>query len=318
MRKKENSPADNDFGQEVDDGRRLYEILQMGSEPKAVREEALGFLKDVMPNDSLVPVHNAFEAALDLYAGEYPGYRGCNTGYHDLRHILETFLAMARLAHGAILEGKKVEGLVPVCLMAALFHDSGYIQKSRDSDGTGAKYTEIHVARSVSFLEKYGNKIGLSEDDIHAARLMVRCTDLAEDISTLSFPSSEIRFLGEMLNVSDLWAQMADRIYLEKLFFLFSEFQEGKIEIYQNQADMLRKTIGFYHFIKERYKFAFNRADVLMVRHFEERWKISENLYRVAIRKHKTYLMEIVKLPERDLFQKLKRSGIARETADNR
>jgi len=312
------SPAETQPGQAVDDGKRLYDILQMGSEPETIRREAFEFLTRSMPDMPLEQVEDAFQTMLDLYAGDYPGYRACNTGYHDLRHILETFLAMARLLHGALLEGKIADRAYgPISLMASLFHDAGYIQHQRDTGGTGAKYTDTHVGRSADFFASYGKQIGMSEADVDAARLMIRCTDLGEDISALEFPASDVRFLGEMLNVADLWAQMADRVYLEKLFYLFSEFDEGKSGLYQNQVDLLRKTIGFYHLIRERFKNAIDQADALMVRHFEDRWQIPENLYRVAIRKHKDYLMKIVQLPEVDLLRKLKRNGVVREATDS-
>jgi len=303
------SPAETMPGQAVDDGKRLYDILQMGSEPETIRRETVEFLTRSTPDMHLERVDEAFQTTLDLYSGEYPGYRACNTGYHDLRHITETFLAMARLLHGAFLEGKIVDRAYgSVSLMASLFHDAGYIQHQQDTKGTGAKYTDTHVGRSADFFASYGGQIGMSEADIDAACLMIRCTDLGEDISAIEFPASDVRFLGEMLNVADLWAQMADRVYLEKLFCLFLEFDEGKSGFYQSQADLLRKTIGFYHLISERFKNAFEQADVLMIRHFEARWQIPENLYRVAIQKHKDYLTEIVTLPEGDLFRKLKRN----------
>ncbi len=310
MNNQTRSPAEIKPGQAVDDGKRLYDVLQLGSEPETIRREVVEFLTRSVPGMSLERVERAFQTTLDLYAGDYPGYRACNTGYHDLRHILETFLAMARLLHGALLEGKIVNRAYgPISLMASLFHDAGYIQHHRDTGGTGAKYTDTHVGRSADFFASYGNRIGMSEADIEAARLMIRCTDLGEDISAIEFPASDVRFLGEMLNVADLWAQMADRVYLEKLFYLFSEFEEGKSGFYQSQADLLRKTIGFYHLITQRFKNAFDQADALMARHFEDRWQVSENLYRVAIRKHKDYLAKIVQLPEVDLLQKLKRNG---------
>jgi len=40
-------------------------------------------------------------------------------------------------------------------LNAALFHDTGYIQEKSDDEGTGAKYTSIHVKRSIQFLDKH-------------------------------------------------------------------------------------------------------------------------------------------------------------------
>ena len=42
------------------------------------------------------PFHD-FEA---LYSGEFPGFRACDTGYHDIQHVLDVTLAMARLLDG--------------------------------------------------------------------------------------------------------------------------------------------------------------------------------------------------------------------------
>ena len=37
-----------------------------------------------------------------LYRGEFPGYHACETKYHDIQHILEVTLAMARLMDGSV------------------------------------------------------------------------------------------------------------------------------------------------------------------------------------------------------------------------
>ncbi len=37
-----------------------------------------------------------------LYKGEFPGYHACETDYHDIQHILEVTLAMARLMDGCV------------------------------------------------------------------------------------------------------------------------------------------------------------------------------------------------------------------------
>src|SRR4030042_1064708 len=49
----------------------------------------------------------AFRDVEKLFRGHYPGYQACNTDYHDLQHTLHVFLAMARLMHGAFVEGIK-------------------------------------------------------------------------------------------------------------------------------------------------------------------------------------------------------------------
>jgi len=43
----------------------------------------------------------AFSDVEKLFKGYYPGFKRCNTNYHDLRHTMLVVLAMARLIHGA-------------------------------------------------------------------------------------------------------------------------------------------------------------------------------------------------------------------------
>ena len=42
----------------------------------------------------------AFDDLVRLYYGQYPGYTRCDTQYHDLQHVLDVTLAMARLVDG--------------------------------------------------------------------------------------------------------------------------------------------------------------------------------------------------------------------------
>ena len=99
------------------------------------------------------------QAAADtvrLFRGDYPGYLGCNTPYHDLEHTMDVLLASARLLHGAFVQGEGLgERTVTLVLAGALFHDSGLIQSEDDRDGTGAKYTMGHEDRSVAFVKDY-------------------------------------------------------------------------------------------------------------------------------------------------------------------
>jgi hypothetical protein len=77
-----------------------------------------------------------------IFAGRYPGYSKCNTRYHDLEHTTDTFLAMARLIHGAVEAGRAIDRhMVLPGLVGTLLHDIGYIQTDGDRAGTGAKYT---------------------------------------------------------------------------------------------------------------------------------------------------------------------------------
>jgi len=119
--------------------------LQMDS-PEAVLNEVLVIPRIISPGFDVAPVIPVFMATVDLYEGRYPGYGACNTQYHDPDHITDTFLAMARLIHGAVIKGESFsESEITLGLMAALLHDAGYIQETRDRDGTGSKFTKIHV-----------------------------------------------------------------------------------------------------------------------------------------------------------------------------
>jgi len=278
------------------DKKKLYDLVRTDS-PEAVLDEVLLILQLISPDFDPALVTHAYITTIGLYEGIYPGYQACNTEFHDLRHSIETFLAMARLIHGAASEGRNFTHRQMVCaLAAAIMHDAGYIQEDSDLDGTGAKYTVTHVARSMDFLERYAREEGLPEEFVSAGRIMVLCTDLAVDIAEIDFPSPEIELLGKMLGTADLLAQMADRTYLEKLLFLYNEFSEAKLGGYESEVDLLRKTIAFYDFIGRRLKTDLDSTDRFMDSHFRLRWEIRENLYDEAIAGQREYLQKILQL----------------------
>jgi len=102
--------------------------------------------------DSLEQPFRDFEA---LYSGEYPGYRACDTGYHDVQHVMDVTLAMARLLDGYQRVGREPlnERLFRLGVVLALYHDCGYIRRSNDTrHRNGAEYTLTHVTRSARFL----------------------------------------------------------------------------------------------------------------------------------------------------------------------
>lgn len=224
----------------------LADLVDMDS-PAAVLDEVLFIMTLITPQMDPTRLTNAFNFAAGLYGGRWPGERECNTGFHDFRHITDTFLAMARLIHGAILNGHMLnEKQIYAGLVSAILHDAGYIQDADDGDGTGAKYTTVHVQRSMDFVQRYGQRYGLTQSEIPDCRQMILCTDLGIDIPSLSFSSPRVELLGKLLGCADLIGQMADRIYLEKLFYLYREFEEGKVLDYADEMDLLAKTLSFF------------------------------------------------------------------------
>jgi len=302
---------ENESGTHLKNIDRLSDFVWLDS-PESVFEEVERIMKMVYPAFDRKQVRAAFGMAVDLYQGEFPGYRACNTEYHDLSHTIDTFLAMARLIHGAVCGDKPFSQRDVVAgLVAALLHDAGYIQEDEDRTGTGAKYTVEHVQRSMDFLGRYGRDLGLSKAEIAAGRAMILCTDLAVDLEKVDFPGKDIELLGKMLGAADLLAQMSDRIYLEKLLLLYREFKEAQVGGYDSEADLLEKTVDFFDLMANRFEKQLAGTDRFMRAHFAARWNIDRNLYLEAILKQKKYLRKVLMIPGADPLAHLNRNGIA-------
>src|SRR5687768_4724256 len=70
------------------------------TDPVCVKLEVSRIFRALYSRNQAPALERAFDDAVRLYRGEYPGYLGCDTAYHDLQHILEVTLAMARLLDG--------------------------------------------------------------------------------------------------------------------------------------------------------------------------------------------------------------------------
>jgi hypothetical protein len=295
------------------DETQLENLIDMSSNTEII-EEIQTVLKLAFPNSDSTLIKTGFQTTLDLYQRRFPGYQACSTYYHDLHHSLSTGLTIARLIHGATLDGfpftSRQFSLAVVC---AFFHDAGFIQEEHDKEGTGAKYTVNHVPRSMDFLAQYGPVLGLTDEEIANGRVIILCTDLAVAIPSIQFSSESIALLGKLLNAADLMAQMAERIYLEKLLFLFHEFKEGNVNGFEGEVDLLRKTMGFYDVVSTRFDDVAEKADRYLRLHFTARWELDSNLYQEAILRQKNYLQEILSIPDADPRDHLRRRSVVRK-----
>jgi hypothetical protein len=286
--------------------------------PVEVLNEVLEILRCLSFDFDTEPVCKAFDAVTRLYNGDFPGYRACNTGYHDFRHAIATFLAMIRLIHGAVLDNESFsEKQISTALIAAILHDAGYIQEESDTQGTGAKYKANHEQRSMEFLSRHGFEFRLSDEEIAAGKSIILCTDMGADIDTISFPSPRVELLGKMLGAADLLAQLAEREYLEKLLYLYYECKEAGVGDYESELDILRKAVGFYEFFETRLKTTLGAVDGFVQLHFASRWGIDKNLYHEVINRQKNYLLKILKIPHADPRDYLRRGGIIKNIRKN-
>ncbi|HOO70860.1 MAG TPA: hypothetical protein PK926_03785 [Spirochaetota bacterium] len=243
-----------------------------------------------------------------LFSGNFTGYRGCNTEYHDFIHTEEVLLAVARLIDGCNLNGHDLPLSLSLNLLrAALLHDTGYIQEEGDLYGTGAKYTSRHIHRSIEFMRKNGAILGIETRDMECIARLIRGTDFRSDFTRIEFPSDEERTAAYILGTADLLGQMSSRTYLEKLLFLYYEFREAGIEGYNTEYDMIYKTVGFYEFTKERLIGVFNSIFMNMKDHFLRRYNVDVNLYSEALDRNIEYLYTIIKDDTSNFRKKLKR-----------
>jgi hypothetical protein len=214
-------------------------------------------------------VESALEDIVKLYKGEYPGYQKCDTNYHDLEHTLQAYLAMARIFGGLARENPDAtsEEWVVLGLISALGHDTGFIKETLDANGSGSKYTLVHVDRSKEFMGRYLPKLQFNQSEIRCVKNIISCTGLWADISRIHFTSERERKTGYVLGTADYLGQMSDPDYIEKLPNLYEELKEGKVSGYTSAQDLIEKTPVFFEdFVMKRltgdyhsvYRFAAN------------------------------------------------------------
>lgn len=260
-------------------------------------------LQRVCADFDLGALHRLFTDFEALYNGQMAGYRACDISYHNAQHVLDVTLAMARLLHGLHqsqeLEQPLVADYLLAGIIAALFHDSGYIRSVHDTRQiNGAAYTRVHVSRGARLLRQYLPQAGLQ-----------RCTDVCTRI--IHFTGYEMnpedvpvadeseRLLGHLLGTADLIAQMADIDYINKCRdHLYAEFVAGGIAqapglaagddvVYQSPEHLLQETPNFIQdAVERRLDGYFSGVYRYAVDHFGGR-----NLYMDAIEENRLILI---------------------------
>jgi hypothetical protein len=223
----------------------------------AVRREVISIFQSLFPNADPSCINLAFKWVDDAFSGRYADYQAIDTKYHDFEHTLQGTLCFVRLLCGYQAEGTQpslTQRLFELGVIAILFHDTGYLKKKDDQQGTGAKYTLTHVSRSSEFAARLLGEYGFPEADIHSVQNMIRCTGLNADLRSIPFQSEVEQNMGFALGTADLLGQMAAEDYIEKLSILFQEFDEsnrfnGRTSgpgVFQSAAELRRNTPLFW------------------------------------------------------------------------
>jgi hypothetical protein len=264
----------------MNDYKRLADIIR----PKDIFAEVKTIVCLMAPDFDFSWINTVYQDIIKLFSGDFVGYRKCNTRYHDLRHTEDCVLAFTRILHGAFLRGHpiSIRG-VNLGIISALMHDTGYIQQIHDTTGTGGKYTINHIERSIEFAQRYFTIKGFSHEDFIFCKSCLKCTGLEVKIHDIHFISDENELMGKILGVADLIGQMSDGNYLQKLPFLFEEFQEGGIEEFATEWELLQKTPDFWEFTQKRFSSELGNVDRFLKDHFRIRWGIDQDLDRLAV-----------------------------------
>ena len=274
---------------------KLYDLTDT-SFPAETLDEIKNILLLIDTSLDPSPIQKIYEDITHLFYGEFPGYRASNTKYHNLEHTSSVTLAAARLIHGLHVQGQVFSSrLIQLCLIGALFHDTGLIQTEEEVEGTGAQYTIGHEDRSIAFMEKYLEGKGYSQEDIRDCKHIIMCTELTLSLAEIPFDSEEVRTMGKVLGTADLVAQMADKDYQEKLQLLFLEFEEAGMEDFKSPLELFSKTEEFYRsVVRKRLAGELEGVFSAAIHHFKERWKINRNLYEESIQSNIRHMKETV------------------------
>jgi len=276
------APATNNNKKRImsQDRRNDYDVTNtvQVSDPVAVRNAVHELFTETFPGASYDKLWLAFYDFERLFTGRFPGYKGCDTTYHDVQHTLDITLALARLVAGYERSVEPNERLgarrAQMAIVTALFHDSGYIRHGERDSGfsNGAEFTLYHVSRSADFLRRYLPELGMAKD-VGVSSMIVHFTGYELDLDLIELEDPRDIICGHLIGTADLVAQMADRCYLEKCRDrLYKEFVVGGVAVenakpgeymvrYKSGLDLLRKTPAFYQQVmRDRLQRKFNRV----------------------------------------------------------
>jgi hypothetical protein len=286
------------------------------SSPSAVRKAVEELAAATWPGMRLERISAAFGDFERLFAGQYPGYLGCDTGYHDLQHSLDDTLAMARLMAGHERTQAPEQRLgaerATMGLIVALFHDAGYIRQTDDTaHRNGAEYTTSHVGRSAQFLARYLPTLGMA-DWVPVATQIVHFTGYEVKFAQIRLDDARDRKVGHLVGTADMLAQMADRCYLEKCRDrLYAEFVLGGVALkrdaggelsvkYGSGLDVLRQTPWFFEqTLRDRLDGEFGSA----YRYLEALYD-GRNPYMEAIERSMQHLKQVIETEHWSLLRR--------------
>ena len=205
------------------------------------------------------PVKDLIPFAFDLFYGRNPGFQGCDTAFHDFDHTMQAAIAVADLLaaqqHNPVITALTRRDW-ELALAAIIFHDTGYLKFRNDLDGSGAKYSAIHVGRSCLFAWDLLPAFGFNRDDLRQIQNAISATAVSVCMKHIPFLDSREWLIGAIVATGDMLGQMAAADYPERLAGLYLEFREAthfsrfrktSFAGHRNLLDLLEGTEKFFN-----------------------------------------------------------------------
>ena len=284
------------------------------TDPAAVSRAVERIFADVYGVDAMPQLARAFDDLAALFRGRHPRFHACDTPYHDLQHVLDVTLAMARIVAGHDMNKASARRLGPdmalLGVLVALFHDVGYLRRRHDRvHGNGAEYTSRHVERGARFLADYLPGLGMDRRRTQMARALIHFTAYEHRPPAIAMREPMLHKLGTMLGSADLLAQMSDRCYLEKcrdrLYFEMDLAQRhpgpaGLPWAFVSSADLIRKTPRFFqHAIDRRLNGSFQAVHEYVHLYLGDR-----HVYMDGVESNRRYLLHTLHMGDLSLLRR--------------
>ncbi|TRZ99202.1 MAG: hypothetical protein D4R84_02445 [Rhodocyclaceae bacterium] len=267
------------------------------------------------PAHDLTRISGTFSLLDRAFDGGLPGYQNLKTLYHNRTHTNEVVLCAARMLHGLHLAGQGLDGdHIDAALIGALLHDVGYLMTDEEASGTGAQFTDSHVLRGVEFARRH--LTGLPPAVLDTTTKVILLTDHRKHPDWVKFDSLQQQRAAFATSTADLIGQMANREYLERILFLYFEFEEAQMGGFSDIHDLLEKTTAFYRMTKARLDQDLNGLSTHLTRHFGQQQGAERNFYMEAIERNLDYLERVIRIERQHRLESLKRGGVVEKVLE--
>ena len=217
-----------------------------------VLREAFGELQSALCDDLI-------RFSFELFHGNTPRFQPCDTAFHDFDHTMQATAVVSDLLK-AHRDNPVIARLTlrdwELAIAAIVFHDTGYLKRRGDSDGSGAKYSSIHVGRSCFHAWDLLPGFGFTNEELRKIQNAICATGISVRMDQIPFRDPSEWLIGAIVATGDMLGQMAAEDYPERLAGLYLEFREATafsrlegagLGMYRSLLDLLNGTEKFYY-----------------------------------------------------------------------